>query len=227
MSSMETDTGSKNTSANDVTAAGEGAGQAAPRKSTTGSEASARILDAAEQLFYREGARAVGVDAVVKQAGVNKMSLYRQFNSKDELLRQYLVRRDAKFWGYFEGSVARHPDDPAAGLVQFFADLSVRASALDYRGCPFVNVAVEFADPEHFARRHVAEGKRQLLARLHELATAAGAAEPTALAEALALLIEGAYAASQTYGPGNTLMLALPGVARTMVEQAVGREVLR
>ena len=194
-----------------------------PRTITQGAIASARILDAAEELFYREGARAVGVDAVVKQAGVNKMSLYRQFSSKDELLKQYLQRSDAKFWRYFDGSVSQHPDDPAAALVQFFVDLAGRASSLDYRGCPFVNVAAEYPERNHFARAFVADNKRRLLQRLTNLAVAAGARQPEDLAKALALLIEGAYAGSQTYEINSQLLAALPAAARVMVEGATGR----
>ncbi|GAA5787470.1 TetR/AcrR family transcriptional regulator [Chitiniphilus shinanonensis] len=186
--------------------------------------ASARILDAAESLFYREGTRAVGVDAVVKQAGVNKMSLYRQFSSKDELLRQYLKRREAMFWGYFDGSVGQHPDDAAAALRQYFSDVTARATRDGYRGCPFVNVAAEYPEPDHFARRFVAEHKRQLLARLTALAAAAGARDPAALARALALLIEGLYTASQTYGTDSPVMAAVPQVADILVAQALGRD---
>ncbi|SMC21768.1 transcriptional regulator, TetR family [Andreprevotia lacus DSM 23236] len=193
----------------------------APRIVVSASEASARILDAAESLFYREGARSVGVDAVVKEAGINKMSLYRQFSSKDELLRQYLLRRDEKFWAYFNASINKHPADAAAALRQFFIDLAARACQPDYRGCPFVNIAAEFADPAHFAREMVAHNKRDLLARLTALSVAAGAADPHALACGLALLIEGAYTASQTFGNASPVIAALPQVAGTMITQAL------
>src|ERR1700733_13415901 len=114
------------------------------RRITAGAVAHTRILDAAENLFYLEGARNVGIDAVVKRAGVNKMSLYRQFESKDDLLRHYLLRRDERFWAYFDASLAKHPGRPRAQLRQLFVDLAARPSTAGYRGCPFVNIAVEF-----------------------------------------------------------------------------------
>lgn len=191
----------------------------APRQVTQGAVASARILDAADELFYREGSRSVGVDAVVKQAGVNKMSLYRQFSSKDELLRLYLERRDARFFNYFETSIGKHPDNARAALLQIFVDLAARTAAPGYRGCPFVNVAVEYPDPAHFARQQIAGNKHRLLLRLTELATHAGAATPDALAKALALLIEGAYAASQTYSAADALLDALPDTARALIDR--------
>src|ERR1700733_6249702 len=116
------------------------------RRITAGAVAHTRILDAAENLFYLEGARNVGIDAVIKRAGVNKMSLYRQFESKDDLLRHYLLRTDQRFWAYFDASIDKHPGAPRLQLTQFFVDLAQRASVPGYRGCPFVNVAAEFPD---------------------------------------------------------------------------------
>jgi AcrR family transcriptional regulator len=188
------------------------------RTTIAGPVAHSQILDAAEDLFYLEGARNVGIDAVIKRARVNKMSLYRQFESKDDLLRQYLLRRDERFWAYFDASLTKHPGRPRAQLRQLFIDLAARTSAVGYRGCPFVNIAVEFPDPSHIARRMVADNKSRLLKRLRELAKAAGAHDASFLAKALALLIEGAYAASQTYGPGNALMTALPKAAESLVK---------
>jgi AcrR family transcriptional regulator len=188
------------------------------RRSTPGEIAQARILDAAEELFYREGARNVGIEAVIRLAGVNKMSLYRQYQSKEDLLLQYLRRREATFWQYFEASLARHPGKPGRQLRQVFGDLRARAAAPGYRGCPFVNVAAEFPDPTHAARRQAAAFKASVVQRLAVLARAAQARRPLALARALALLLEGAYAASQTHGPGNALIAAMPEVADTLLE---------
>jgi AcrR family transcriptional regulator len=195
-----------------------------PRVQTAGPEAQEHLLRAAGDLFYREGVRAVGVDAVVERAGVNKMSLYRQFSSKDDLVLAYLERKDQQFFGYVEKSFAMHPGNPARQLQQYFEDLAVRASAEDYRGCPFVNVAVEFPDASHAARRFVAGNKARLMARLTELATAAGADDPAALADALGLLVEGVYAASQTYGPGCGPILAAPRVAAQLIAAACPRK---
>jgi AcrR family transcriptional regulator len=187
---------------------------------TTGLEAQQHLLRAADELFYREGVRAVGVDAVVERAGVNKMSLYRQFSSKDDLVMAYLERKDEQFFGYVEKSFAKHPGEPAKQLQQYFDDLAVRASVDDYRGCPFVNVSVEFPDATHPARQFVFRNKERLMARLLELTTAAGADDPVALANGLGLMIEGVYAASQTYGPGCGPILAAPKVAAQLIAAA-------
>jgi AcrR family transcriptional regulator len=195
--------------------------RATPRR-ISGEDAHASLLEAARQLFYYEGVRAVGVEAVVERAGVNKMSLYRQFKSKDDLVLAYLERSDESFWGYFNASMDKHPDDARAQLLQFFIDVSERASRPGYRGCPFVNVAAEFPDASHAARQFVQRNKARLLERLHERAEAAGATGPAALADDLAFLIEGAYTASQTFGTdAPRLIESLPRTARVLIEAGI------
>jgi len=192
------------------------------RKVTAAADAQSQILAAVDELFYREGARAVGVDAVVKRAGVNKMSLYRQFESKDGLLLHYLARRDEKFWSYFDASLAKHPGAPKQQLLQFMADLAKRAQRPDYRGCPFVNIAAEFPDRTHPARQAVAANKTRLLTCLQALAEAAGAKDAPGLARMMLLLIEGAYTASQTCIPNGDVLQALVPAAECLIAQACG-----
>jgi AcrR family transcriptional regulator len=200
--------------------AARASGSATRRPHTAGPKAQEHLLRAAAELFYREGVRAVGVDAVVERAGVNKMSLYRQFSSKDDLVVAYLEHSDREFFARFERSIAKHPGDAVKQLNQYFADLARRASKTDYRGCPFVNVSAEFPDASHPARLCVSRNKARLIARLNELAAQADAREPAALADALALLIEGIYAASQTYGPGCGPITAAPAVAAQLIAAA-------
>ncbi|WP_322106120.1 TetR/AcrR family transcriptional regulator [Paraburkholderia sp. J41] len=190
------------------------------RPQTPGARAHEHLLRAADELFYREGVRAVGIEAVIERAGVNKMSLYRQFSSKDDLVVAYLECRDARVFERFDESVAKHPGEPARQLVQYFEDLAARAAQPDYRGCPFVNVATEFPDAAHPARHTVERHKAKLMARFTALAAQAGAADPVALAEELALLNEGIYAASQTYGPGCRQIAAAPRMAKRLVAAA-------
>jgi AcrR family transcriptional regulator len=193
----------------------------AARTMISGTVAHTQILDAAENLFYREGARNVGIDAVVKRAGLSKMSLYRQFESKEDLLQQYLARRDKKFWAYFDASIDKHPNAPRDQLRQIFADLALRTSAANYRGCPFVNVAAEYPDRSHAARCMVADNKARLLQRLTVLAQACGTHDASLLGKSLALLIEGAYAASQTYSHDSSVLSALPMAAELLIDAAL------
>lgn len=160
-----------------------------------------RLLAAASELFYRQGIRSVGVDEIVTAADVAKMSLYRAFPSKDELVAAYLREHDARYWRAWDRILAEHPGKPRQQLLALFRALARRATRPGWRGCPFTNAATEFPEPDHPAR-HVAEAnKRELRRRLSDLARAAGARHAETLADQLVLLFEGAYSSVQTFGP--------------------------
>lgn len=179
------------------------------------------LLDAAVDLFHTEGVRAVGVDAVVKRAGVNKMCLYRQYSSKDELIIAYLDHMQTRSLTRIDESIGRHPGKPREQLLQIFIDLATRASEPGYRGCPFVNVSAEFPDPAHAARKSVVAYKAEVVRRFSELSEAAGARDPETLVASLSLILEGAYAASQTFGPGTPPLRVLPMVAQQLIDAAL------
>src|SRR4051812_14411722 len=94
-----------------------------------------RILETAADLFYREGIRAVGIDTIIARSGVAKMSLYRNFASKDELVAAFLEHRDRLYWEWWDGVVARHPDDPRAQIRALFTAVGKRTTGPTYRGC--------------------------------------------------------------------------------------------
>ena len=89
-------------------------------------KAAKKILDVAYDLFYRRGIRAIGVDEIVKRAGVTKPSLYRSFPSKDELAASYLRQYDLEFWERFDEAVAAHPGDPRAQIKAFLTRVGKR-----------------------------------------------------------------------------------------------------
>jgi AcrR family transcriptional regulator len=162
-----------------------------------------RILDTARRLFYLEGIRAIGVDEIVRQAGVTKPSLYRSFASKDELAASYLKVYDQEFWKRFDAAVAAHPGDPRGQILAFLSRVGERAVMEGYRGCGMTNAAVEYPEPNHPARAVGETNKRELRRRLREMATGMGAADPDTLGDGLLLLIEGAYISGQLFGPGG------------------------
>jgi AcrR family transcriptional regulator len=162
-----------------------------------------RIRRSARDLFYREGIRAVGVEDIVNRAGVTKPSLYRSFSSKDELAADYLRGYEAEFWRRFDQAVAEHPGDPRAQIIAYLSGLGRRSVKPGYRGCGLTNAAVEYPDRSHPARAVSDPHKRELRKRLKAMAAAMGAARPAALADGLLLLMEGAFASSQIFGPGG------------------------
>jgi AcrR family transcriptional regulator len=162
--------------------------------------AAERIRSTARELFYREGIRAIGVEQIVQDAGVTKPSLYRSYASKDELAAAYLRDYDAEFWVRFEQSVAAHPGDPKAQLLDYFRGLAERAARPGYRGCGLTNTVVEYPGADHPACKVSQAHKRKLRKRLTAMAEAMGASSPETLADGLQLLLEGTYASGQLFG---------------------------
>jgi AcrR family transcriptional regulator len=176
-----------------------------------------RVFQVAADLFYKESIRAVGVETIVKQAGVAKISLYRSFESKDDLIVAYLASRNVDYWRNLDRIIAAKQDDPRAQLRALVGYVANRATTSGYRGCPFINYASEFPEPSHPGHRIVEENKQEMRRRLVGLGKAIGASRPVQLADALFLLIEGAYASSQTLGGRDGPAANLPGAADTLI----------
>jgi AcrR family transcriptional regulator len=170
-------------------------------------EVRGRILETACTLFYRHGVRAVGVDLVVEKAGVAKTSLYRHFRTKDDLIAAFLQREDEDFWGTWDRVADQQDDDPAAELDAHLGWIGERVERPNYRGCPQINVAAEFPETDHPARKVATAHKRQMRLRLKGIAERLGVARPDELAGQLSLLINGAFVSSQIFEPGEATPL--------------------
>ena len=160
-----------------------------------------RILDAASEMFYRDGVRAVGIDAIIARSGVAKMSLYRNFPSKDALVTAWLEDRNGFFWRRWDTTEAARAGDPHGQLEAILDMVAATASHPKWRGCPFLNTGTEFPELDHPAHGVILAHKRAVRDRLRALAAAAGAGDADLLAEQLQLLIDGAYAIGQSLGP--------------------------
>ena len=159
-----------------------------------------RILAVAGDLFYRNGIRAVGVDAIAEAAETNKMTLYRHFSSKDELVAEYLrqcAKSEAASW---DKLAARYPSDPLAQLRGWLKEMSDHVVNRDERGCPLANAAVELSDRDHPARRVIEQCKCATRDRVITLCRVAGLNEPALLADELNLMLEGARVTAQSMG---------------------------
>jgi AcrR family transcriptional regulator len=161
-----------------------------------------KILDAAGHLFYQQGFRAVGVDTIIAEAGVAKMTLYSHFPSKDDLIVAYLERSDAEGWKWLQEATAGR-ESPRDKLIAIFDALSERADSATCLGCPDQATAAEFPDSEHPGHKVALANKQKVRSHLSELAGDAGLREPEALADQLMLLMDGAYASARMYGHGN------------------------
>jgi AcrR family transcriptional regulator len=178
-----------------------------------------RVLATASELFYRRGVRAVGVDLVVEEAGVAKTSLYRHFRTKDELIAAFLAREDEDFWATWDHVAQRERDDAARELEAHLDWIGERIGRPHYRGCPQLNVAAEFPDRDHPARKVATAHKRELRRRLEGIAARLGVQRPDELGGQLSLLINGAFVSSQVLSPGEATQL-LRGSAQALIAAA-------
>ena len=158
-----------------------------------------RIFACAQDLFHQRGIRGVGVEAIAEAAGTSKMALYRHFDSKDELIVEYLNYKGKKsdeVWAEIE---AENPGDPTAQLYGFM-NKAAGFIAEDERGCDLANAAIELTEEGHPGLRIIEEFKVRQRDRLTRLCKAAGASQPDLLADTLFLLIEGARVSRRSVG---------------------------
>lgn len=170
-------------------------------KSKSGQKRAAeRIFEVANDLFRRQTIRAVGVETIVRTAGVAKISLYRSFASKDDLILAYLTRINETYWGNVDEHLARYDSDPRSQLRAFMTYISESATIPGYRGCPFISYAAEFPDHAHPGHKVAEANRREMRRRLLGWTSAMNVAQPERLTDSLMLLIDGAYAGSQILG---------------------------
>ncbi|MCX2971066.1 MULTISPECIES: TetR/AcrR family transcriptional regulator [Streptomyces] len=187
---------------------------------TDDADTRARLLDAAEELFYARGVQAVGMDELRAASGLSLKRLYRCFASKNELVAAYLRRRDARWRADLAAYVTAHAATPDAAPLAVFDWLHAWFAAPGFRGCAFVNAVGELgpasADVTHAAREH----KRALHAYLTGLVRPLGVADPAGLATQLAILVDGAISnaaltadpctAPQARAAAHTLLTTTP-----------------
>jgi len=188
----------------------------APPMAVASADVREKILAKARELFYEQGVRAVGVDLVVERAGVAKTSLYRYFGTKDALVAAFLEREDLDFWKSWDEVAQAHRDDPHGELEAQLCWIGERANQPAYRGCPQINVAAEFPEAAHPARKVAKAHKRELRARLKALAQRLGHPTPDVLAGQLAVLINGAFVSTSIFERDEAVSL-LQNAARSLL----------
>lgn len=178
-----------------------------------------RILGTASQLFYQEGTRAVGVDLIVARSGVAKTSLYRHFPTKDDLIEAFLRREDEDFWEHWDRVSQQHAGRPGEELdaqLQWIGDRIARAN---YRGCPQINIAAEYSDEKHPARKVAVAHKTELRRRLAVIGREMKLPDPDHFALEMSIIIDGALSSGKALhdeGPARFLQ----SIAHTLLEAA-------
>jgi AcrR family transcriptional regulator len=171
--------------------------------SRTAGQTREHVLEVAHELFYWNGIRATGIDRVAATAGVAPTTLYRLFASKDDLIGAYMDRAARLYRDWFDAAAGAGGVDARVRILAVFDALTDQVQPGQCRGCPFLMALAEFPDPGHPAHRSAVEVKRWTRGRLGELAVGLGparAVDREALADQLALVMEGVYASVQALG---------------------------
>jgi len=162
---------------------------------TTAAPVRERILDAATRRYYADGIRAVSADRLIAEAGVSKVTFYRHFPTKDDLITAYLAQQVAWSEGLLKQKRAELAGDPGAVLRWYAEGIGALACAPGFRGCAFINAAAELSQPDHPGHRVVMDHRTWLVGQFAELLTELGIADVDAKAEQLMMLRDGAMVA--------------------------------
>lgn len=182
------------------------------------SEARQRILATADRLFYQDGIRAVGIDRIIAEAEVAKMSLYKHFPSKDDLILAVLKYREEKIREFFGAAIERHSKRTKDKVRAYFAALKDWFESPGFRGCAFQNAAVELADPAHAGSQFVKDHKRRFQEFLAGLVKESLGKDAAKVAPAVGLLSEGAIVTAVIQGSADAVDVALVAALKLVAE---------
>jgi AcrR family transcriptional regulator len=177
-----------------------------------------RIFDTACELFYKQGIRCVGVDAIASEAGTNKMSFYRSFASKDELVAEYLRALELEHWEWWDATIAPYAGDPRRQIEAIFDGRIAKSREYGEHGCAFINAAVEMREPGQPALDVVHKAKAEKRRRFRKLAKEAGATTPDLLGDALTLLDEGSAMSRLSFACQEGPWANAPKIVRKLLD---------
>jgi AcrR family transcriptional regulator len=179
-----------------------------------------RLVETALRLFYRNGFHATGIDTILAESGVAKMTLYKHFKSKDELILAALELRHERWSAWFRGEIERRSRSPRRRLLLAFDVLDGWFQGKDFRGCFFLNAASEYGGLEPRVQEAVARHKRWVRELLGQFTAEARARDADGLAGQLALLVEGAIAAALV-GQNSDSAGSAKGAAEVLIGAAI------
>lgn len=165
-----------------------------------------QLINTAHELFYREGYHATGIDRILAESGVAKMTLYKHFRSKDELIQAVLASREQVVLGQLAALRASAP--PREAVLGLFDGLHAWVHEANFCGCSFVNAAAEFHHREHPIHRQAATFKNAFSTHLRASLESLGAKDAAQLASQLQFLFEGALSMAHVQGPGEQALQA-------------------
>jgi AcrR family transcriptional regulator len=178
-----------------------------------------RLIESATRRFYRDGFRNVGIDQLLADVGISKTAFYKHFESKEDLMLSVLEEQNRWVQQSFRERMRTLGGDCAVKQLRALMDVvEMIAESEGFRGCIFVNAAMEFPlqhEPAHLA---ASRSKIDLEEIVYEVACEAGAAEPRAMAQELCLIMEGAWVSRHVSGNPRTVAIARR-IAERVIDQ--------
>lgn len=173
-----------------------------PHASGTATAARTRLLDTASTIFYAEGIRHVGVDRIIAEAQVTRATFYRHFPSKEDLVLAHVEQRDQQIRSAVTEAF-RTSTDPETLLIMMMAGIAEEICGPGFRGCPFINAAAEYPDPDHPVRQAVQAHRSWFRQTVMNLVVAAGCPDSEHTTASLVLLRDGAMAGGDLDDPAS------------------------
>ena len=180
--------------------------------------AKGRILETANELFYEDGIRNVGVDRIIAASAVTKATFYKHYRAKDNLIVEYITSRHERVRANLEAIITESPDARAA-LRGFVAAVLAEIASPGFRGCPFINAAAEFPDSDHPVRQVVTAHREWYVDTLAQLLKETGHPVPGDGADELLLARDGALAGGYA-GDSVAASAALGRIANRVISQS-------
>ncbi|MEY9934076.1 AcrR family transcriptional regulator [Catenulispora sp. GP43] len=175
-----------------------------------------RIIEAATGLFYAQGLRAISADKIIERTGITKVTFYRHFRTKDDLVVAYLEQRSEQERLDVAAILTQADGDPGQAIRLFAESVGAASCAPGFRGCPFINAAAEYADSDHPVRQTVAAHRNWFKTVLEEMITPLGLAEPASIADQLILIRDGAMVSGYLSDP-TTVSQSLYRAAQAII----------
>ncbi len=186
-----------------------------------GSARREHLIDTAIDLFAERGYHATGIDTILETSGVSKKTLYRHFRSKDELILAALKKYDGRFRNNFMRQVEELAETPRDRLLAVFDVAAAWFGQNDFYGCMYINAVGEFSDPESPIRLVCKEFKALMRRYIEDLCAALPAPDPAALADELALLLEGSIVTAQVSQTGGRAAQIAKTAAAALIAQSM------
>jgi AcrR family transcriptional regulator len=175
-----------------------------------------QLLEVAWRLFYRHGYNSVGIDTLLAESGIAKKTLYHHFASKDALIVSLLDRQNETFIRELDTRIATAGAKPTAQFGAVFEWLSDWIEGAGFRGCAFSRAIAEFPSPAHAVHRAAWRFKEAIHARLLTITRQCETRQAAALADAAALLIEGAIMTAHGSGRPDAAAAAKTGARQLL-----------